>query len=1044
MATVNILDAAKELEARAQSLFARINQTHADVGETLQGVRVRERELQEKEETLRQARVERERQERLMEVLASDKDLAVHIGGDDHDHFVPEPEPVRQTQKEKPAPEPETKNVAPEKAESAPKQDKVEQPPVVQPPVNGEKISKPAESVAEEPAPTPIPQPVQQTAPEPAQAKEPETVKETSAAQPKSTQQNGYQQRAIDPSMYQRNQQGGYQQRSQDGYAPRPQQGTPQQGGYQQRPQQGGYQQRPQQGGYQQRPQQGGYQQRSQDGGYQQRPQQGGYQQRPQDGGYQQRPQQGGYQQRPQQGGYQQRPQDGGYQQRPQQGGYAPRPQQGGGYAPRPQQGGGYAPRPQGGGYTPRPQGGGYAQSGGYAPRPAQGGFARGGKPPAPITPSVSKERVSNYDPNKSNYTRNYEAEKKARSKKALQKETVAPVARSTWDEDAPMGGNRRRPRKQVQQHKPEPIIIEKAVITTENVTVKDLSEKIGKPAGAIIKKLFLLGIVATINQELDFDTCELVASDYGITLEHQITKTFEEVLQDSSDEKDIPESLVTRPPVVTIMGHVDHGKTSLLDSIRNSRVTEGEAGGITQHIGAYTVDCNGRSITFIDTPGHEAFTSMRARGAQVTDIVILVVAADDGIMPQTVEAINHAKAAEVPIIVAINKMDRPEANPDRVKQQLTEYSLVSEEWGGDTICVEVSAKTQMGINTLLEMILLQADVLELKANPSRLAKGAIIEAQLDKGRGPIATVLVQNGTLHVGDTIVAGTAYGRVRAMMDDKGRRVQEAGPSQPVEVLGFSEVPAAGDTLNVAEIDKLSRQVAEERRDKIKAEQLKNLSKVSLDDLFSQIAEGEIKDLNIIVKADVQGSVEAVKQALEKLSNEEVRVRCIHGGVGAITGSDIMFAAASNAIVIGFNVRMDSTARVSAEREKVDVRMYRIIYNAIEDVQNAMKGMFKPVFKEVEMGRISVRETFKVSGVGTIAGAYVQEGKVARNAQVRVVRDGIVIHEGKISSLKRFKDDAKEVATGYECGIGIENFNDLLEGDIIEAFVMEEVKK
>jgi translation initiation factor IF-2 len=524
-----------------------------------------------------------------------------------------------------------------------------------------------------------------------------------------------------------------------------------------------------------------------------------------------------------------------------------------------------------------------------------------------------------------------------------------------------------------------------------------------------------MLGIIATINQELDFDTCELVASDYGITLERQIAKTFEEVLQDSSDEEDMPESLVTRPPVVTIMGHVDHGKTSLLDAIRNIRVTEGEAGGITQHIGAYTVECNGRSITFIDTPGHEAFTSMRARGAQVTDIVILVVAADDGIMPQTVEAINHAKAAEVPIIVAINKMDRPEANPNRVKQQLTEYSLVSEEWGGDTICVEVSAKTQIGINTLLEMILLQADVLELKANPARLAKGTIIEAQLDKGRGPIATVLVQNGTLRVGDTIVAGTAYGRVRAMMDDKGRRVQEAGPSQPVEVLGFSEVPAAGDTLTVAEIDKLSRQVAEERRDKIKAEQLKNLSKVSLDDLFNQIAEGEIKDLNIIVKADVQGSVEAVKQALEKLSNEEVRVRCIHGGVGAITGSDIMFAAASNAIVIGFNVRMDSTARVSAEREKVDVRMYRIIYNAIEDVQNAMKGMFKPVFKEVELGRISVRETFKVSGVGTNAGAYVQEGKVARNARVRVVRDGVVIHEGKISSLKRFKDDTKKSPRG-----------------------------
>lgn len=581
-------------------------------------------------------------------------------------------------------------------------------------------------------------------------------------------------------------------------------------------------------------------------------------------------------------------------------------------------------------------------------------------------------------------------------------------------------------------------------MITSETITVKELSEKIGKPAAEIIKKLFILGIMATINQEIDFDTCSLIASDYGIELEHNVAKTFEEVLQESSDEVDESTELVERPPVVTIMGHVDHGKTSLLDAIRNSSVTEGEAGGITQHIGAYTVTCNGRTITFIDTPGHEAFTSMRARGAQVTDIVILVVAADDGIMPQTVEAINHAKAANVPIIVAINKMDRETANPERVKQQLTEHGLVSEEWGGDTICVPVSAKTQMGLDSLLEMVLLEADVLELKANPNRLAKGTIIEAELDKGRGPIATVLVQNGTLKIGDTIVAGTAYGRVRAMVDDKGKRVAKAGPSQPVEVLGFSEVPAAGDILNVAEIDKLSRQVAEERRDKQKAEQLKNLSKVSLDDLFSQIAEGQIKDLNIIVKADVQGSVEAVKQALEKLSNDEVRVRCIHGGVGAITGSDIMFASASNAIIIGFNVRPDAAARAAAEKEKVDMRLYRIIYNAIEDIEKAMKGMFKPVYEENTLGRISVRDTFKVSGVGTIAGAYVQDGKVTRNAQIRVVRDGIVIHEGKIASLKRFKDDAKEVAAGYECGIGIENFNDIREGDTIEAFEMVEVKR
>jgi len=549
---------------------------------------------------------------------------------------------------------------------------------------------------------------------------------------------------------------------------------------------------------------------------------------------------------------------------------------------------------------------------------------------------------------------------------------------------------------------------------------------------------------MATINQEIDYDTCSLIAADYGIELELNIAKTAEDVLNESVEEADAEENLVSRPPVVTIMGHVDHGKTSLLDAFRESSITEGEAGGITQHIGAYTVSCNGRTITFIDTPGHEAFTSMRARGAQVTDIVILVVAADDGIMPQTVEAINHAKAAEVPIIVAINKIDKDTANPDRVIQQLTEYGLVTEEWGGDTICVPVSAKKRMNLDTLLEMVLLQADVLELRANPSRAARGTIIEAELDKGRGPVATVLVQNGTLKVGDPIVAGIAFGRVRAMMDDKGRRVTEAGPSQPVEVLGFGEVPAAGDVMNVAEVDKLSRQVAEERRDRMKAEQLKNMSKVSLDDLFSQIAAGNVKDLNIIVKADVQGTVEAIKQALEKLSNEEVRVRCIHGGVGAITGSDIVFASASNALVIGFNVRPDAAAREAAEREKVDMRTYSVIYNVIEDVEAAMKGMFAPVFKEVALGTIEVRNTFKVSGVGTIAGAYVKDGKVARSAQVRVVRGGIVIHEGKIASLKRFKDDAKEVASGYECGIGIENFNDIREGDIIEAFVMEQIQR
>lgn len=559
-----------------------------------------------------------------------------------------------------------------------------------------------------------------------------------------------------------------------------------------------------------------------------------------------------------------------------------------------------------------------------------------------------------------------------------------------------------------------------------------------------IIKKLFILGIMATINQEIDYDTCSLIAADYGIELELNIAKTAEDVLNESVEEADSEENLVPRPPVVTIMGHVDHGKTSLLDAFRESSITAGEAGGITQHIGAYTVSCKGRTITFIDTPGHEAFTSMRARGAQVTDIVILVVAADDGIMPQTIEAINHAKAANVPIIVAINKIDKDTANPDRVIQQLTEYGLVAEEWGGDTICVPVSAKKRINLDTLLEMVLLQADVLELKANPDRAARGTIIEAELDKGRGPVATVLVQNGTLKIGDPIVAGTAFGRVRAMMDDKGRRVTSAGPSQPVEVLGFGEVPSAGDVMNVAEVDKLSRQVAEERRDKLKAEQIRNMSKVSLDDLFSQIEAGNVKDLNIIVKADVQGTVEAIKQALEKLSNDEVRVRCIHGGVGAITGSDIVFASASNALVIGFNVRPDATAREAAEREKVDVRTYSVIYNVIEDVENAMKGLFAPVYKEVALGTAEVRNTFKVSGVGTIAGAYVKDGKITRSAQVRVVRGGIVLHDGKIASLKRFKDDVKEVASGYECGIGIENYNDIREGDMIEAYTMEQIER
>lgn len=670
-----------------------------------------------------------------------------------------------------------------------------------------------------------------------------------------------------------------------------------------------------------------------------------------------------------------------------------------------------------------RPQGG----------RTSVGSKRSGGGEPPIITKEVRT-------PDKGSYVRTFDNEKKTKNKKTIMKET-APSARG-WEDDGQTFGSRKRKQQKPQiQHRPEPVVIEKAVITTETISVRDFSEKIGKPAAEIIKKLFLMGIVANINQDIDFDTCELVAMDYNIELEHQVAKTLEETMQESADEADTEENLVERPPVVTIMGHVDHGKTSLLDAIRNSAITAGEAGGITQHIGAYTVNCNGRTITFIDTPGHAAFTSMRARGAQVTDVVILVVAADDGIMPQTIEAINHAKAAEVPIVVAINKIDKPEANPERIKQQLTEYGLVCDDWGGDVFCVPISAKKHMNLDKLLETVLFQADVLELRANPNRNAKGTIIEAKLDKGRGPIATVLVQNGTLKVGDPIVAGVAYGKVRAMMDDKGKLVKTAGPSCPVEVLGFNEVPSAGDIMNVADV---SRKVAEERRDKLKAEQLKSMSKVSLEDLFNQIAEGEMKNLSIVVKADVHGSVEAVKQALEKLSNEEVRVKVIHGGVGAITESDVMFASASNAIVIGFNVRPDSGARALAAQEKVDVRNYRVIYQAIEDVEKAMKGMFKPVYQEVHLGTISVRNTFKVSGIGTIAGAYVQEGKVQRNALVRVVRDGIVIHEGQIASLRRFKDDVKEVASGYECGISIEDFNDIHESDVIEAYIMEQVQR
>lgn len=581
-----------------------------------------------------------------------------------------------------------------------------------------------------------------------------------------------------------------------------------------------------------------------------------------------------------------------------------------------------------------------------------------------------------------------------------------------------------------------------KLIEIPETITIGEFAQKIGKGAAEIIKKLMMLGVMANVNQQIDFDTAQLIASDFGIEVKQEVILTKEDIL--FMEEEDKPEDCVPRPPVVVVMGHVDHGKTSLLDAIRDTSVASGEAGGITQHIGAYSVRLNDRDITFLDTPGHEAFTTMRARGAQVTDVAILVVAADDGIMPQTIEAINHAKAAGVTIVVAINKIDKENANVERVKQMLVEHELIPEEWGGDTVCVEVSAKQKINIDGLLEMVLLVADMKELKANPNKSAKGTVIEAQVDKGRGPVATVLVQEGTLNVGDIVIAGTAVGHVRAMVNDKGRRVKTAGPSTPVEILGLSEVPSGGDHFSVIKDEKLAREVAESRRRQQKETQFNQTVKVSLDNLFSQIDEGNMKELNIIVKADVQGSVEAVKQSLEKLSNDEVRVKVIHCGVGAVNESDVMLANASNAIIVGFNVRPDAGASAAAERQEVDIRLYRVIYQAIEEIEAAMKGMLDPEFKEVVLGHAEVRQTFKVSGVGTIAGAYVTDGKITRNSQARVVRDGIVVFEGKLASLKRFKDDAKEVSENFECGMSIESFNDIKEGDVIECFEMQEIER
>ena len=769
---------------------------------------------------------------------------------------------------------------------------------------------------------------------------------------------------------------------------------------------------------------------------------------------------------------------------RPQQNGNAPRAQ-GGSFAPRgdrPQgapraQGGNFAPRgdrPQGGSFAPRgdrPQGGGFAprgdrpQGGNFAPRGdrPQGGFGarngqQGGARPAggmggqrpmggrpqrapkgpELMPTVEKERVSNYDPNKKMRQRQHDPEyQPVKNRKQLARDTGYGM-----DDDV-VRGRRKKGRQLSAQQMMAPIKIETAYMTAETITVRDLTERIGKPAGEIIKKLMLLGIMATINQELDFDTASLVASEFGVTLEMKLDKTAEDALS-AENVEDSEEELVTRPPVVTIMGHVDHGKTSLLDYIRKAKVAAGEAGGITQHIGAYIAKVDDRQITFLDTPGHEAFTAMRARGTQATDIAILVVAADDGVMPQTIESINPAKAAKCPIIVAINKIDKPGADPDAVKQELTRYELVPEEWGGDTIMVNVSAKTGEGIDDLLENVLLLADMLELKANPNRKARGVIIEAKLDHSRGAVATALVQNGTLHVGDMVVAGNAYGRIRAMVSSRGERVKHATPSMPVEIIGFGGVPEAGDEFMAVADEKLARQVVEERAAKARASMVKNSSASTLEDLYSKLEQGEVKDLNIIIKADVQGSVEAVKQSLEKLSNAEVRVRTIHSGVGAITENDVMLAGIDGAIIIGFNVRPDAKAREAANRDGIDIRYYRVIYQAIEDMEKAMKGLLSPEFRENVIGHAEVRNVFKITGVGIVAGSYVTDGKLQRNAQVRLLRDNVVVYEGKLSSLQRFKDAVKEVADGYECGVCLENYTDIKEGDVIECFVMEEIPR
>ena len=670
--------------------------------------------------------------------------------------------------------------------------------------------------------------------------------------------------------------------------------------------------------------------------------------------------------------------------------------------------------------------------------RPQQGGRPASTAAAAQAKPAAAK----NFGPDKKKggYEKTYvEKERRAPSKRSLAKQQGPTVA--DFDEDK-SGYRKLCVKKDKKQQTAQTVKIDHAVVTTDEIPLKVLSEKLGITAVEITKKLFKEGIMKTVNESIDYDTAALIAAGMGIELEYKPEKTAEEILSEKqADTVEEIESLVPRAPVVTVMGHVDHGKTSLLDYIRRAHVASGEAGGITQHIGAYSVDVNGKSITFIDTPGHEAFTAMRARGAQVTDIVILVVAADDGIMPQTIEAINHAKAAGVSIIVAINKMDKPGADPEKVKQQLTTYELVPEEWGGDTPVCQISCKTGQGVEGLLETVLLVAEMKELLANPSREARGAVIEAQLDKGKGPVATVLVQNGTLHTGDNIISGTVTGRVRAMIDDKGRTVKAAGPSSAVFVLGFEQVPNAGDSM-FAVSQELMKSVIDERKRKASDAMVKAAAKISLDDVFGKIAEGNMKTLNLIVKGDVQGSVEAVKQSVVKLSNEEVQVKVIHSGAGAITESDVMLADSSNAIILGFNVRPDTKAKATAERSKVDIRLYRIIYDLLDDVEAALKGMLAPKYQEVYLGKCEVRQTFKITGVGNIAGCYVKEGKIVRGGKLRIYRDDVLIVEGNVQQLKRFKDDVKEVNYGYECGCAIEGFNDIRVGDMIECYMVEQI--